>query len=367
MVNNEAYAWVLREASENRRDNATTSHVSVEDWACWATERFSVLVIGDSLRHKLRKGEKKLMKTGPSLAIGNETFKTIEYAVLSKVFLTQKNGEAEPKENDMISFISSLGKVSSPRNLWRKIKAENAVDLKLSKEQQVEPRRQMWTTEVNLKDWFERWEDFFIEYGFGDDDSTGHVVFSEEQKRRICNMDETKFSTDVYDGGIGGRPANSVIISDTTRAGTGTNKSSLSSTLTCGSNAAGEPLPVHVMFSSDTQEENYSIDYRWIADFPRVQGVFGHEDVHEYCTQLMVNDKGGSDCRVLNQCLTGYQARLYPDAADVTGKRLLYKIDGVSGRLDEESLAEKRARDIYLFKHHSSPSRDGPELWSVQV
>jgi hypothetical protein len=32
MVNNEAYAWALREASENRRD-ATTSHVSVEDWA----------------------------------------------------------------------------------------------------------------------------------------------------------------------------------------------------------------------------------------------------------------------------------------------------------------------------------------------
>jgi hypothetical protein len=50
---------------------------------------------------------------------------------------------------------------------------------------------------------------------------TGHVVFSGEQKRRICNMDETsKFSTDGSDGGIGGRPANLVTISDTTRAGT---------------------------------------------------------------------------------------------------------------------------------------------------
>jgi hypothetical protein len=202
---------------------------------------------------------------------------------------------------------------------------------------------------VNLKDWFDRWEAFCIEYGFGDDDGTGHVVFSEEQKRSICNTDKTKFSTDGSDGGIGGRPANSVIISDTTRAGTGTNKSSLSNTLMCGSNAAGEPLPVHVMFSSDTQEENYSIDYCWIANFPRVQGVFGREDVHEYCTQLTVNDKGSSDCRVLNQCLTRYQERLYPDAADVPGKRLLYKIDGGPGQLDEESLAEKRARGIYLF------------------
>jgi hypothetical protein len=86
-----------------------------------------------------------------------------------------------------------------------------------------------------------------------------------------------------------------------------------------------------------------------MADFPRVQGVFGHEDVHEYCTQLTVNDKGGFDCRVLNQCLTGYQERIYPDAADVPGKRLLYKIGGGPGRLDEESLAENRARGIYLF------------------
>jgi hypothetical protein len=139
-------------------------------------------VIGDSVRHKLRKGNKELMKPGPGLTIGNEACKTIEHAVLSKVSLTHNNGETELKENDMISFISSLGKVSSPRNLWRKIKSDNAVDLELSKEQQVELRRQMWTREVNLKDWFDRWGAFCIEFGFGDDDGTSHVVFSEEQK-----------------------------------------------------------------------------------------------------------------------------------------------------------------------------------------
>jgi hypothetical protein len=80
-------------------------------------------VIGDALRHKLCKGHNELMKPGHGLTIGNESFKTIEHAVLSKVFLTQKNGEAELKENDMISFISSHGKVSNPRNQWRNIKA----------------------------------------------------------------------------------------------------------------------------------------------------------------------------------------------------------------------------------------------------
>jgi hypothetical protein len=71
--------------------------------------------------------------------------------------------------------------------------------------------------------------------------------------------------------------------------------------------------------------------------------------VHAYCTQLTVNNKGGSDCRVLNQCLNDHQERLYPDADDVPGKRLLYKIDVGLGQLDEEYLAEKRARGIYLF------------------
>jgi hypothetical protein len=145
-------------------------------------------------------------------------------------------------------------------------------------------------------------------------------------------MDETKLSTHGSDSGIVGHPTNSVTIADTTRAGTSTNKSSLSSALKCGSNVVGEPLPVHIMFSAGAQEENYFIDYQWITNFPRrVQGIFGHEDVHEYCAQLTVNKKGGSDCHVLNQCLTVYQERLYPDTDDVPGKCMLYKIDGGPG------------------------------------
>jgi hypothetical protein len=81
----------------------------------------------------------------------------------------------------------------------------------------------------------------------------------------------------------------------------------MSSTLMCGSNAAGEPLTVHVMFSSYAQEENFVVDYRWIAAMPRIQGIFGHKIVNEYCSQVTVNEKGGSDSRVLSQCLTAYQ------------------------------------------------------------
>ena len=90
-------------------------------------------------------------------------------------------------------------------------------------------------------------------------------------------MDETKFSTDGSDGGIGGRPANYITIVGVARAGIAMNKASMSSTFMCGSNAAGKTLPVHVMFSSDAQEENCQVDARWIADFPHVVARFGNE------------------------------------------------------------------------------------------
>jgi hypothetical protein len=64
---------------------------------------------------------------------------------------------------------------------------------------------------------------------------------------------------------------------------------------------------------------------------------------------VTVNEEGGSDSRVLSQCLTDYQERLYPDAIDVPDKMILYKIDGGPGRRDEKSLAEARTHGIYLF------------------
>jgi hypothetical protein len=185
--------------------------------------------------------------------------------------------------------------------LWRKIKAANAVVLEISKEQQVELRHQMWMTVRNLELWYDSWESFCTEYGFVIDDGTGHVKFKEEQIRRIANMDETKFSMDGADGGIGGRPENSITIATITSSGTSCNKASMNITLMCGSNAAGEPLTVHVMLYSDAQEENFVADYRWIAAMPRIQGIVGDESVNEYCSQVAVNKKGGSNSRVLSQ------------------------------------------------------------------
>jgi hypothetical protein len=184
----------------------------------------------------------------------------------------------------------------------------------------------MWTTVKNLDEWYDRWQSFCLEFGFADDDGQGGITFSEEQKRCIVSMDETKFSTDGSDGGIGGRPANSIVMLGSARYGTDVNKASMSSTLMCGSNTVGEALPIHVMFSSDAQAENYQVYPRWLADFPRVRERFGHDDEEELCAQVTLNERGVTDGHVLHQSLSCYTERLYADAADLVDRCVLYNI-----------------------------------------
>jgi hypothetical protein len=143
----------------------------------------------------MRRGDTELQRPGPTCAIGDDAFANIQHAVLSKICLTHMNGDAELKENDLVSCIRNLGK-----RVWRKLKAENAICLELSREVQVKLRRQMWTTATNLGDWYDHFESLCIEYGFGNDGGGGKVVFTDDQKRRISNMDETKFSMDGSDG-----------------------------------------------------------------------------------------------------------------------------------------------------------------------
>jgi hypothetical protein len=304
---NEAHVWELREIKDNKKV-AKKRQLSVEEWARRASGRFDFQVRGNTLRHMMRRGDTELQRPGPTCAIGDDAFATMQHAVLSNICLTQMNGDAKLKENDLVSCIRNLGtRITSPRNLWRKLKAENDICLELSRYVQVKLRRQMWTTAPNLGDWYNHFESFCIEYEFGDDGGGEKVVFTDDQKRLILNMDETKFSMDGSDGEIIGRPANSITIAGTTRSGAVTNKARLSSTLMCGSTAAGEPLPIHAMFYYDAQEENMVVDYRWISDFSRVQGRHGHDLMEEYCAQLTVNEKGVADCCTLHQCLTEYQ------------------------------------------------------------
>ena len=135
----------------------------------------------------------------------------------------------------------------------------------------------MWTTYNNLNNWFDSWELFCIANGFAElkpecsEDNSTRMLFSEEQKCRIINMDETKLSLDGFNGGIGGHPACTITVKCFSCPGTACNKPSSSSTFMCGSKAAGEPIPMHIMFLSDAQDdESIQENEEWISNLPRV-------------------------------------------------------------------------------------------------
>ncbi len=192
-------------------------------------------------------------------------------------------------------------KIYESGHLFNKIKVANAALLELSNEEVIELRRQIWTTHTNLNDWFDSWEVFLVSQGFateitGEDGNGKEVIVSEDQKRRIINVNEANLSLDGSDGGRGGRPGCTITIKHCSRPGTAQNKS----------------------------KANFAVNASWIIDLPQVTGQFGHDEPKTFPSSVTTNEKGGTDARVLQQVLLHYIKMLYPDADDIPGKRVLF-------------------------------------------
>ena len=87
-----------------------------------------------------------------------------------------------------------------------------------------------------------------------------------------------------------------------------------------GTFGSGIPLPVFIMFSFDAKsEENYQVRAHWVVGLPKVKAFFGHRERQTFPTRIIVNEKDGTDSRVLNEILSQYAAVLYPDAKDEDG------------------------------------------------
>ena len=317
-----------------------------------ASSKFDVTVVPQTLRKLIREGRNRILAPGPKPSMDESVFKNISAALSSYIAISQVNGDPEKDRSCIISALELLLKDKNTRaeTIFKKFKKDHASILDVSKEQVREMRRLIWCTPGNLQDCFDEWEGFVITNGFATRNETGDVIFTEDQKRRIINIDETNLSLDGSDGGRGGRPSYSISIKGCQRPGTGQNKSGLSSSLMCGSNAAGEPMPLHIMFSSSaSHEENYSVNPAWLVGLPRVAAKFGHDEVQCFPPTVTTNEKGGTDARVLAQVLKRYILTLFPDSADEPGKKVLIKIDGGPGRLDVVSLAELRTLGCYVF------------------
>jgi hypothetical protein len=209
----------------------------------------------------------------------------------------------------------------------------------------------MWTTYANINEWFDAWELFLASHGFVDKNADREVTFTKKQKRHIINVEETisvwmALMVAVVDALL----ANMITIKNTSRPGTGQNKSGVSSMLTLGSNAARESMPIHIMFASKAAEEcNYAVNPEWILGFPSVIGQFGHTEEKSFTASTTVNTKGGTDAHVLEQYLMHVLNKVYPNAPVTPGNRVIFKIDGGPGCLDIKSLAELCIKRCYLF------------------
>ncbi len=71
--------------------------------------------------------------------------------------------------------------------------------------------------------------------------------------------------------------------------------------------------------------------------------------MQDFLAHALVNEKGGTDARILNEVLKTYVDTLFPDACDQDGFHVLFKIDGGPGQLNIQMLAELCCHGVYLF------------------
>jgi hypothetical protein len=142
--------------------------------------------------------------------LSKEAFHYLVLAFESYIQLNQVNTTTFSNKQLKIT-VNKVCNISSEKRiketmLQRFLNATN-VSFNLSIVRAVEESRLLWTTYDNLSLWFEEWERFVIEFGFGTFTSDNKVSFSLEQRRRIANFDETKISLDGSTSLAGGRPS----------------------------------------------------------------------------------------------------------------------------------------------------------------
>ena len=183
----------------------------------------------------------------------------------------------------------------------------------------------------------------------GDGDVEGELVFFDGQLNRIGNIDETDGSIDETTGQRGGRPAMTFFAPEVAGGATAINKSGYSSTIICGSNAAGDPFPPHFQLKTKAQtDEGQRLSVDWFTNTKDVIGQFGFPERRAFPCTFGMNEKGGMNSVKLDKYLKNSILPLYPDIADVPGKRVAMKVDSGPGRMNLDMLASLRVQGLYL-------------------
>jgi len=299
------------------------------------------------------------LKRGPVGPFSKAILESLKWAHASFLQLEQAEGRTQSTMKDMAKRVNACvnlaGFTKCRDDLTRKLRNLTADLFTVGKSNRMEHRRLQWTTHQNLDFWFSTFKVALIDLGFGrealpEEDVVGEIFFYEGQLHRVVNLDETDGSLDDATGNKGGRPP--VIFSnpDLPNGAVAANKSGYSSTVICGSNAAGEALPPHFQLKTMSQSDStQKLSVDWFVHAVDVRGKFGLESEQVLRTTFGMNERGGMNAIELDKYIKKAILPLYPDAADVPGKRALLKLDSAPGRMNLDMLAPPIARCL----HHS--------------
>ena len=156
------------------------------------------------------------------------------------------------------------------------------------------------------------------------------VVIPIKQLKRIVNIDETCLSLDGSDNinnGRGERPEVYLYDPRLHQVGKASSKSSLTSTMITGSNAAGEAIVPHFQFQSKAKsDDTMQLQYDVVEHMPRVVVQFGCEE-----ERFGQNENGGMDEVEFEKYLLNSIVPLYPGAKNMPGHCVLLKVDSSPG------------------------------------
>jgi len=254
-----------------------------------------------------------------------------------------------PPERDHLQDNQVLKKDYRQKMLQRVLSA-TAKNLDASTMHIAEDRHVRWTTHSKIESWFKNWEYDLVDLGFATRDADGKVAIIPKQLRNILNFDETCPSLDGMDGRRGGRPEITLHDPRLPYKGKRSNKDSLTVTLICGSNAAGEALPPHFQFQTKaTTDEGQRLRNEVFRYSSQTFGFFGKKVEEGYDSTFGLNTKGGMDDCEFEKYVIQLIKRLYPNTLNRPGMWLILKCDSGPGRLQLELLAKLRFIGVYLY------------------
>jgi hypothetical protein len=134
-------------------------------------------------------------------------------------------------------------------------------------------------------------------------------------------------------------------------SGTGnaqSNKTSDQCSLIFGSNALGQPLPPHFQLKTNAKtQERIKIRLDVLEHIPQIYADYGDGRKTYSCT-FGANEKGGMNTPEFRKYVLNIR-HIFPDCADIDGKRIMLKVDSGPGRSDKEFLAWCHAQGIIVY------------------